>query len=211
MARTLVTAEAVASAAAALIAAGQEPTIIAVQQRVGGGSFTTIKRELDAWRAARQMPSAPPLPEQLATQVTDFARHVWQAATTLADEQVVQVRSAAAQQVAAAQAALAEAETVIERLEVEQEQRATALVAAQAAVATAQANLARTEQLRQEAVTRADQATAETRRLHHDLATAQQEQVARAGLEGEIRALQRQLDEQRALVERLAKQPPAQS
>ena len=208
MARTLVTAEAVTAAAAMLIADGHEPTIIAVQQQIGGGSFTTIKRELDAWRATQQATSAPPVPEQLAVQATDLARHIWQTANTLADEQIAHVRSAAAQQVATAQAALAEAETAINRLESEQEQRTAALAEAQATIATAQVNVTKLEQRWQEAITKTEHATAEAHRLREQLATAHQEQIIRAGLEGEVRALQRQLDEQHVLIERLAGSKP---
>ena len=47
MARQIVTQSAVNEAAAALVTEGQEPSIVGVQERIGGGSYSTVKRFLD--------------------------------------------------------------------------------------------------------------------------------------------------------------------
>ncbi len=49
MAKALVTREAVFEAADVLAAAGDDPSILAVQGRIGGGSYSTVKRFLDTW------------------------------------------------------------------------------------------------------------------------------------------------------------------
>ena len=53
MARPLATQEIVFDAASALVADGVQPTIVTVQAKIGGGSYTTIKRLLDKWHAER--------------------------------------------------------------------------------------------------------------------------------------------------------------
>lgn len=44
MARQIVTQQAVTEAAEALIVEGAEPSIVAVQARIGGGSYSTVKK-----------------------------------------------------------------------------------------------------------------------------------------------------------------------
>lgn len=53
MARQIVTSERVAEIANALVLEGQEPSIVAVQAQIGGGSYSTVKRYLDVWRQER--------------------------------------------------------------------------------------------------------------------------------------------------------------
>jgi hypothetical protein len=65
MARQIVTQHAVNEAAEALILEGSEPSILAVQSRIGGGSYSTVKRFLDVWKqeraeAATAAPDTPP-------------------------------------------------------------------------------------------------------------------------------------------------------
>jgi len=47
MAKPIVTQELVTSIADELHAAGVEPSILMVQERIGAGSYTTVKRYLD--------------------------------------------------------------------------------------------------------------------------------------------------------------------
>ena len=55
MAKALVTQEMVAQAAAALVGEGKEASIIAVKEKIGDvGSYSTIKKFLDAWKERRQ-------------------------------------------------------------------------------------------------------------------------------------------------------------
>ena len=42
-----------------LLAEGIEPTVITLQERIGGGSYITIKRHLSVWRVTQAMTQAP--------------------------------------------------------------------------------------------------------------------------------------------------------
>jgi hypothetical protein len=58
---------ALARTAEQLLAEGQDPTLILVQERVGGGSYSTVKKHLDAWKARREAPPpVTPVPPALA-------------------------------------------------------------------------------------------------------------------------------------------------
>ena len=204
MAKAVVTAEAVAAAAAALGARGEEITTISVQSEIGGGSFTTVKRHLDAWRAAQQ--AAPPLPAPpvVVERATEFAQVVWAAAAQLASEQIAQVRAEGDRALAAAQAAQQEIATALDQLEAEHEQLVARFAALEQEHAAIRATLAATETARQVAEAHALEATAEGERLRAALAAAQTHQVEGARREGELAALREQLAAQRQLVERLA-------
>ena len=52
--KSTVTYEAVAQAAAQLVSRRESPTIRAVRLMVGGGSFSTIAKHLDAWKKTTQ-------------------------------------------------------------------------------------------------------------------------------------------------------------
>ena len=137
MAKTLVTAEAVAHAAEQLSAAGQEPTLIAVQAVLQGGSFTTVKRFLDVWKAERAQLAALVVPPALAQAGAELIARVWQQATTTADAALAQARADAQAGQATLAQALEAAETTISRLESEQEQSAAQLADLQAQLAQA--------------------------------------------------------------------------
>ena len=97
--------------AAAAFAAGEEPTILSVQRQIGAGSYTTIKRMLDAWQA-EQVNTSPPaiVPDTVVARGAEFTRALWAQAATLAEEHTRQAREEAAQQTQQARGALAEAE-----------------------------------------------------------------------------------------------------
>ena len=61
MARPLATKELVFDAASSLVSDGTEPSIVNVQAKIGGGSYTTIKRYLDAWNVQREISVLAPL------------------------------------------------------------------------------------------------------------------------------------------------------
>src|SRR6266545_5165017 len=126
MARAIVTQAAVVEAADALAAAGEEPTIITVQGRIGGGSYTTVKRYLEEWKAQRQITRQPmiEIPDAIAAKGDEFVRSLWAAAATLADERLAQAREETQRQVGTVRAALADAEAAISRLEAEGEEQA---------------------------------------------------------------------------------------
>src|SRR6185295_15875411 len=97
MAKTLVTQEAVFAAADALLAGGKEPGIIAVQERIGGGSYSTVKRHLDDWKAQRQATQqrAMDLPEEIVTRGNEFIRSLWAMASEQAEQRLAQAREEA--------------------------------------------------------------------------------------------------------------------
>lgn len=119
MARRLADAELVAQTAETIIAEGGEPSIKAVQSRIGGGSYTTVKRSLDAWRENRTMAgaAAQTMPPELQGRALEFAGVIWSAATRLANEKTQQLEQQTLAKVAAARAELAAALSEVERLE----------------------------------------------------------------------------------------------
>jgi septal ring factor EnvC (AmiA/AmiB activator) len=208
MTKALVTPDAVAAAAEQLLADGQDPTLILVQERVGGGSYSTVKRHLDAWKARREAPPpATPVPPALAEKGQALIMQIWSAALRVDDARVAQVQAAAQTQLQAVQQALREAEAVITQHEAAAEvngQQIAELLAERTQLQqqhaalehTALAATAQTEALR------ADLAT-----LKAELAAAQAQLLDQARLEGELTALRRQLDDQAQLIARLTDRP----
>jgi hypothetical protein len=103
------TIEAIWQAADALEAEGIRPTLAAVRNKVGGGSFTTITNAMGEWRKRRQQEAlapAEPLPDEIGQhldeigqrlgdigqQLRAFGSEVWAKARALADEQLVGLR-----------------------------------------------------------------------------------------------------------------------
>lgn len=119
MARQIVTQQAVTEAAEALIAEGVEPSIVAVQSRIGGGSYSTVKRYLDGWRQQREEASAAVLetPVEVQAKAQEIARVVWALASRQAQAEAQQAKAEAQAEVAAARAELLEATNEIARLE----------------------------------------------------------------------------------------------
>ncbi|MBU0794199.1 MAG: DNA-binding protein [Alphaproteobacteria bacterium] len=60
-----ITYEDVAGAAEALRAADTKVTILAIREKLGRGSFSTVKKHLDRWQSDEQLPTAMPVPAQL--------------------------------------------------------------------------------------------------------------------------------------------------
>jgi DNA repair exonuclease SbcCD ATPase subunit len=104
MARPGVTRKQVFDTADALVLEGQNPTVLRIRERLGGGSPNTINPLLGEWRAQQerdQAPSQPPVPET----VESMLRQVWGAAWKEAQGQLSaerevleQARQAAAQE-----------------------------------------------------------------------------------------------------------------
>lgn len=128
MARQIVTQQAVNEAAEGLIVEGSEPSIVAVQSRIGGGSYSTVKRCLDVWKQARAeaATAAPDTPPEVQAKGQEFARVVWALASREAQREAQQAKDEAHAEVIAVRGELAEATTEIARLEaVEAAQAAT--------------------------------------------------------------------------------------
>ena len=128
MARQIVTQQAVTDAAEALIVEGAEPSIVAVQARIGGGSYSTVKKCLDVWKQERAeaATAAPETPAEVQAKGQEFARIVWALASREAQAEAQQAKDEAQAAVAAVRVDLAEATNEIARLEgVEAAQAAT--------------------------------------------------------------------------------------
>lgn len=128
MARQIVTQQAVTEAAEALILEGAEPSIVAVQARIGGGSYSTVKKFLDVWKQQRAeaATAAPDTPAEVQAKGQEFARIVWALASREAQAEAQQAKDEAQAEVAAVRGELAEATNEIARLEgVEASQAAT--------------------------------------------------------------------------------------
>jgi hypothetical protein len=214
MAKAIVTREAVFEAAEALTTAGNDPSILAVQERIGGGSYSTVKRFLDTWKAERK--SAAPaieVPPDVAARGEELVRSLWGAAHGLAEQRIAAVRTEADQQVRQAQAALQAAEVTIARLEAEADQATQQLAEAQQQLVEARTAL---EEART-AARIAEARTAEHERQIADLQrqvaqsrdeleAARAQAIDQARLSGELAALRQQLQDQAALIERLSTQ-----
>ena len=118
MARIIATAKAVNAAADQLIAEGNEVTVIEVHKRTGG-SYTTVKQHLDQWQAqrARQNELVQETPDDVRTQATEFATHLWSTAAKLARLEFVANITKAQADAQESQLRLGEAESEIARLD----------------------------------------------------------------------------------------------
>lgn len=203
MARQIVTQHAVTEIAEALVLEGLEPSIVAVQSRIGGGSYSTVKRFLDVWRQekAEAATAAPDTPSEVQAKGQEFARAVWALASREAQREAQQARDEASAEVAAARGDLAEATTEIARLEgVESEQATTIeqqgarLRDAELALAEAQAQARRVPELEKSLV-----------EIRAELGAARKEATDKAveagRLTGEAEALRAQVRELMAAIQ----------
>jgi len=91
----IVTFERVKEIAETLLKAGSTPTIIKVQNAIGGGSYTTVKRYLDQWHQER-FKAAPEdlknVPEELLTLSNQLALQAWQMANSNAQVVVDEIQ-----------------------------------------------------------------------------------------------------------------------
>ena len=119
MARQIVTQQAVTEVADALLAEGLDPSIMNVQSRIGGGSYSTVKRYLDVWKQARaeMQAAATDIPPAIQAKGQEFAQAVWAMACRAAQQEVHTIKESAKAEVAAVRADLANAHTEIARLE----------------------------------------------------------------------------------------------
>ena len=203
MARAIVTDEAVVAAAEQLVADGEEPSIIRVQELVGGGSYSTVKRYLDAWKVQRQVPATSvQAPREIMERAAEFGRLLWQAAAALAAQEVAQVREEVRRQVVQAREAEAEGERAITLLESQIEQQVLQLEAFQRDRDDARDQLGQSTIAAQVTAVRLEEQGRYLADLRHqvevqaqELAQARAELLAQARHMGELEALRRQLAE----------------
>lgn len=117
MSKKLVTEELVFAAADELLAEGVEPTIKLVHEKIGVGSYSTIKPYLDAWKRGKEEAAVPAVPKDVEDLAARFVKQAWAQASRLADEEVQAVKAQAAAAQERANQEAAEALDEIERLE----------------------------------------------------------------------------------------------
>lgn len=132
-----------------LAEAGQQPTLAAVRQALGGGSFTTISEAMKSWRAAQHAASAPmrePVPPSVDEKGAALVSEIWAAALERANERLQAERDALEQTRQEMEQAQQEAAELADQLAAELdtakaqiEQQAQQLAQAQAQAAQAQA------------------------------------------------------------------------
>jgi chromosome segregation ATPase len=95
MARSGVTREQVFETADALVREGQNPTVVAVRTRLGGGSPNTITPLLGEWKALHEAQKVQALPE-VPSQIEALMRQIWGLAYRCAQDQLEGEREALA-------------------------------------------------------------------------------------------------------------------
>lgn len=93
-----VTQESIIQAAEALVARGESPTLAAVRQEVGGGSYTTISDAMREWRQSKEkeriMAEVIMIPAELQQALNEAGRSLWAVATEQHAAKLAQEREA---------------------------------------------------------------------------------------------------------------------
>ena len=118
MARDGITFEQVAAAAEALVGEGQQPTIRAMRERLGGGSPNTIHKHLTAWREARPVAAAaaPGLPQALTAAIAAEIERAAAKARAEIEGRLLQAQAEAAELAAAGEAIEAERDALADQV-----------------------------------------------------------------------------------------------
>ena len=198
MAKPVATQEAVFAAADALVADGKEPSMTLVQERTGG-SYTTVKRHLEAWEAKRKGEiAAVDLPADIEARGRDFVQTLYAHALHGAKAAVAEPLALAEASRDKAEGLLAGAEAEVARLEgVEQEQigRIDALTQRVRELEMSTAAQQATIQEKVASVARLDAQLAEAQNAlaarDQELAGLRASAKAVEGLQGRLDALQR--------------------
>lgn len=119
MAKEIATKESVYAVADQLLSDGIEVSTKAVQSRIGGGSFTTVKRYIDAWAAERKASevNTADLPEQLRLALLRVAVECWAIAKSEARNESSLLHRAMEQEKATHETHLKEVLNELQRLE----------------------------------------------------------------------------------------------
>lgn len=202
MARPIVTPQAVKEVADALTAEGADPSILAVQSRIGGGSYSTVKRYLDAWKQARALADTAAIetPAVVQAKGQEFAHAVWALATREAQREAQTIKDEARAEVAALRADLAGATTEITRLEGVETAQAATIDAQQVKLRDVELALADT-QAQARRVPELEQSLAQLRAELSDSRKEATDKAVEAGrLAGEAEALRVQVHELMAAI-----------
>lgn len=187
MAKKKATDEVVSAAADTLLAEGQEPTILLLQERTGG-SYTTVQKALERWSEARA--AQPPAPPEITARGEQFVRSLWAAARQQANAAAEEARLAARAQLDAAASELVHAQGHIEQLEQECAQLERQLAEALATIERERAHAQTQTQRLERAEAQASQCIEAAEQARDE---AQQHLVRAATLEGRCAALDQQL------------------
>jgi chromosome segregation ATPase len=198
MARQVATQEAVFAAADALVAEGKEPGMTLVQERTSG-SYTTVKRHLQAWEAKRKGEiAAVEVPADIEARGREFVQclyaHALHAANAAVAEPLAQAEAAREK----AQGQLAAAEAEVTRLEALEQDQAARIDTLTHRVRELELNAAAQQATIQEKATALARLEAELAQAQNSLAARDQELAglrasanAVEGLQAQFTALQR--------------------
>jgi molecular chaperone GrpE (heat shock protein) len=190
MSAEIATQSAVYDAADAMLAQGVEPSITLVRDRIGGGSYSTIREKLAQWKADKLAEALNPPPETILAQGTRLAGEVWKIAKQEADVAVQEARTAAQAALRASESELAQAQDHIRALERDQE-HVTAEIQACEERCTRERSRSQAQEVRIEQLQ--SQLIAQTQALENARMLEQEQRVRAAALEGERAALKQQL------------------
>jgi DNA repair exonuclease SbcCD ATPase subunit len=117
MAKSIISPEIVFETASLLVSEGVEPSIINVQTRIGGGSYTTIKKYLDEWKRMRSEKTAVEVPPEITSKGNLLIEQLWSAASGLADRAVQTIKEQTQVEKSQTEQELADAINELHRLE----------------------------------------------------------------------------------------------
>ena len=93
----MATKEQIWTAASALLEEGKSPTLAAVREQLGGGSYTDISAAMQTWRLNQQSSANPirePAPPSIAERLSEFGSELWAVALELANNRLQSEREA---------------------------------------------------------------------------------------------------------------------
>lgn len=198
MARQVATQEVVFSVAEALVSEGIEPSLTTVQGRTGG-SYTTVKRHLEAWEAKRKVEIASvDLPADIESRGREFVQALYAHALRDAKAAVAEPLALAEAARVKAESERADAEAEVVRLEGVEQEQAGRIDALTQRVRELEMSTAAQEATIQEKVTAVARLETQLAEARSALAARDQELAGlRAsaktveGLQGQLDALQR--------------------
>jgi len=204
MPKLIATYDTVAQAAETLLAQGQDPTLITIQERIGG-SFSTMKRHLDVWLEQRQSAQAIQVPAGIMEQGASLVRDIWRAAEAQTGQTINAMKAETERLVAAADQRAAEALEAIERLEQTNEAQASTITTMQSELEQQRSHAIKAQADRATAVAQAQSAEQRATSLASDLAQARSELTIQTKIAGEVEALRKQVADLQGMIERMGK------
>lgn len=197
MAKPIVTQELVNDAAEALTAEGTEPSIKNVQARIGGGSYTTVKKCLDTWHQQQKeaAATAPEQPPEVEAKGREFIRALWTLAASQAHHETRVAKDEAARQMSTLHQELSEARNEIARLEAVETEQTALIEQTQIRLREAELQLAEAK-TQANRMAELEQALADTRaELNSTRREAKVKAVEAGKLTGEVETLRAQVGE----------------